>query len=113
MLTPAILATPWLVAEILFLAHLLYQLLLVIRETRGVPVFLGLIVVATLYQVSGWLGFGAMRWLIESVPLHAALAIMVMLQARSFQSVAFQSGPTVRLEEDADVTVNVDMREYA
>ena len=111
MLTPAILATPWLVAEILVLAYLLYQLLLVILGTRSAPVFLGLILVAALYQVSGWLGFGAIRWLIESVLPCAALAIVVVLPARSFQAVAFQSDPYVRLEKDAGVTVNFEMRE--
>ena len=73
--------------------------------------FLGLILVAALYQVSGWLGFGAIRWLIESVLPYGALAIMVTFQALSFQAVTFQSDPYVRLEEDADVTVTVEMRE--
>ena len=81
MLTPAILAAARAIAEILVLTYLLYQLLLVIRGTRAAPVFLGMVIVAALYQVSGWLGFEAIRWLIESVLPYAALAIVVIFQA--------------------------------
>jgi len=80
-LTPVILAALRSVAEILVLSYLLYQLLLVIRGTRAAPVFLGMVIVAAIYQASGWLGFAAIEWLIESIMPYAALAIVVIFQA--------------------------------
>lgn len=103
-LTPAILAPLRAIAEILVLTYLLYHLLLVIRGTHAAPVFLGMLIVAALYQVSGWLGFGAIRWLIESVLPYAALAIIVIFQTeirRTLRQLALSLVPRGRPKQVA------------
>ena len=68
------------ILDVLIVAFLIYELLRLVRGTRAVQVVLGLGLLGLLYEVSSWLEFNTLQWLLRSVVVYAGFAVVVLFQ---------------------------------
>jgi len=73
--------TWWDVLDILVVSILIYELLKLIRGTRGVQLALGLLLVVALFYVSLGLQLETLNWLIRNIIGYVVFAAIVLLQA--------------------------------
>jgi diadenylate cyclase len=69
------------VVDILVVAFIIYQILLLIRGTRAVQMALGLTVVITFFYLSPWRELTTMAWLLENILPYFVFAIIVIFQS--------------------------------
>ena len=69
------------VLDILLVAYLIYQLLLVVRGTRAAHILLGLSLVAVLYYVSRIVGLETLHSIMGNLIPYSVLAIIVLFQS--------------------------------
>lgn len=69
------------VVDILLVAYLIYQLLLVVRGTRAAHILLGLSVLGVLYWASRLLGFETLNTLMANLIPYSMLAILLLFQS--------------------------------
>ncbi len=67
--------------DILLVAYLIYQLLLVVRGTRAAHILLGLSLLGVLYWASRWLGFETLNTLMANLIPYSMLAILLVFQS--------------------------------
>ena len=67
--------------DILLVAYLIYQLLLVVRGTRAAHILLGLSLLGALYWVSRLLGFETLNTLMANLIPYSMLAILLLFQS--------------------------------
>ncbi len=67
--------------DILLVAYLIYQLLLVVRGTRAAHILLGLSLLGVLYWASRWLGFETLNTLMANLIPYSMLAILLLFQS--------------------------------
>lgn len=67
--------------DILLVAYLIYQLLLVVRGTRAAHILLGLSLLGVLYWASRLLGFETMNTLMANLIPYSMLAILLLFQS--------------------------------
>jgi diadenylate cyclase len=67
--------------DILLVAFLIYQLLLVVRGTRAAHILLGLLLVGVLYYASRMLGLETLHSLMTNLIPYSMLAILVLFQS--------------------------------
>lgn len=67
--------------DILLVAFLIYQLLLVVRGTRAAHILLGLSVLAALYFVARWGGLETLGSIMSNLIPYSILAIIVLFQS--------------------------------
>ena len=67
--------------DIVLVAYLIYQLLLVVRGTRAAHILLGLSLVALLYYASRWAGLETLHSLIANLIPYSMLAVIVLFQS--------------------------------
>jgi diadenylate cyclase len=67
--------------DILLVAYLIYQLLLVVRGTRAAHILVGLSVVAGLYYGSRWAGLETLHSIMANLIPYSMLAIIVLFQS--------------------------------
>ena len=76
--------TPWnyitALADIAILAFVIYELLLLIRGTRAVPLLRGLLVLLVVFLVSDFIGLHAVSWILEQVWTIIFLALIIIFQ---------------------------------
>ncbi len=71
----------WLdIIDILIVAVLIYQLLLIIRGTRAFQILLGLFLIFIIYQVSLLLGFYTLHWILNGFLSSIVLIVIVLFQ---------------------------------
>jgi uncharacterized protein (TIGR00159 family) len=82
--------TLWAVLDILILALLIYQLLLLIRGTRSVNILLAMAVLVLLYVLTGpgLIELSAVNGVLGRVLLYIPLAVLVLFQAQIRQALA-------------------------
>ncbi|MBM3808224.1 MAG: TIGR00159 family protein [Acidimicrobiia bacterium] len=73
--------TWWDVLDILVVSILIYELLKLIRGTRGVQLALGMLLVVALFYVSLGLQLETLNWLIRNIIGYVVFAAIVLLQA--------------------------------
>ncbi len=66
--------------DILIVALVIYQILMLIRGTRAVQLVAGLMVLFSAYVVSRWLGLYTLQWLLSYVGLVVPIALLVLFQ---------------------------------
>jgi diadenylate cyclase len=71
----------WDVADILIVAFLIYQALMLIRGTRAMQMAIGLLFVLLLLYASQHLPLQTVNWLIRNVLMYAVIAAIVLFQA--------------------------------
>ncbi len=70
----------WDLVDILIVALIVYQILMLIRGTRAVQLVIGLAVLFGAYVVSRWLGLYTLQWLLSYVGLVVPIALLVLFQ---------------------------------
>jgi diadenylate cyclase len=79
-------AVPWLplriwdLIDILVVAFIVYQILMLIRGTRAVQLVIGLGVLFGAYVLSRWLGLYTLQWLLSYVGLVVPIALLILFQ---------------------------------
>ena len=71
----------WDVADILIVAFLIYQALMLIRGTRAMQMAIGLLFVLLLLYASQHMPLQTVNWLIRNVLMYAVIAAIVLFQA--------------------------------
>lgn len=70
----------WDLLDILVVAFVIYQVLMLIRGTRAVQLVTGLGLLFAAYIVSRWLGLYTLQWLLSYVGLVVPIALLVLFQ---------------------------------
>ncbi|MDX2031055.1 MAG: diadenylate cyclase CdaA [Blastocatellia bacterium] len=68
------------VIDILIVAILIYEVLRLVRGTRAVQMAVGLGLVASLYQLSLWLGLTTVHWVLQNAIFYVGFAVIVLFQ---------------------------------
>jgi len=76
------------IIDILIVAFLLYQALLVVRGTRAGHILVGILVMVVLYAVAVWAGLEALRALLSFIVPYLGLAIIVLFQSEIRRTLA-------------------------
>jgi diadenylate cyclase len=84
--TPSLDATG--IVDILVVAFLVYQCLMVVRGTRAGPILLGILIMVSLYAVAFWGGLEATRTLLSFIVPFIGLAVIVLFQSEIRRTLA-------------------------
>ncbi len=76
------------VVDILVVAFLIYQLILVVRGTRAAQVVAGIGVLLLVYLVSIWLGLELVRSILATLVPYTAIALIVLFQSEIRRTLA-------------------------
>ena len=76
------------VIDILVVAFLVYQCLMVVRGTRAGHILAGILVMVALYAVSLWAGLGALRSVLSLIVPYIGLAVIVLFQSEIRRTLA-------------------------
>jgi diadenylate cyclase len=76
------------VIDIVVVAFVVYQLLMIVRGTRAGHVLVGILTLALAYVVSVWAGLEALRALLNFIVPYTALAIIVLFQSEIRRTLA-------------------------
>lgn len=78
----SVLATidPWDWVDILVLATVIYQILVLMRGTRALQSLVALVGVGALYVASDWLGLSALHWVLDHALVYVVLALLILFQ---------------------------------
>jgi diadenylate cyclase len=76
------------IIDIVIVAFLLYQALLVVRGTRAGHILLGILMMVFLYAVAVWAGLEALRSLLSFIVPYLGLAIIVLFQSEIRRTLA-------------------------
>lgn len=76
------------IIDILVVAFLVYQCLMVVRGTRAGPILLGILIMVSLYAVSLWAGLEATRTLLSFIVPFIGLAVIVLFQSEIRRTLA-------------------------
>lgn len=76
------------IVDILVVAFLVYQCLMVVRGTRAGHILAGILVMVVLYAVSLWAGLGALRSVLALIVPYMGLAVIVLFQSEIRRTLA-------------------------
>src|ERR1700752_1148865 len=76
------------IIDILVVAFLLYQCLMVVRGTRAGPILVGILIMVVLYRVALRAGLEALSWLLSSIVPYMGLAVIVLFQSEIRRTLA-------------------------
>ena len=79
--------------DIIIVAILIYQVLLIIRGTRAFQILLGLFLIFVIYQLSLLLGFYTLHWLLNGF-LSSSILIVIVLFQNEFRRALAKFGKT-------------------
>lgn len=76
------------IIDILVVAFLVYQVLMVVRGTRAGHILIGILVMVSLYALAVWAGLEALRSLLSFIVPYLGLAIIVLFQSEIRRTLA-------------------------
>lgn len=76
------------IVDILVVAFLVYQALLVVRGTRAGHILLGILILVLLYAVALWTGLEALRSVLAFIVPYLGLAVIVLFQSEIRRTLA-------------------------
>jgi diadenylate cyclase len=76
------------VVDILVVAFLVYQVLMVVRGTRAGHVLIGILMMVSIYAIALWAGLEALRSLLSFIVPYIGLAIIVLFQSEIRRTLA-------------------------
>ena len=76
------------IVDILVVAFLLYQCLMVVRGTRAGPILVGILMMVLLYRLALRVGLEALSWLLSSIVPYIGLAVIVLFQSEIRRTLA-------------------------
>jgi len=74
--------------DILLVAFLVYQCLMVVRGTRAGHILVGILMIVALYRISVWAGLGALRFVLYLIVPYIGLAVIVLFQSEIRRTLA-------------------------
>ncbi len=80
--------TPTAIIDILVVAFLVYQTLMVVRGTRAGHILIGILVMVSLYAVALWTGLEALRSVLSFIVPYLGLALIVLFQSEIRRTLA-------------------------
>ena len=83
--------------DIAILAFLIYQLVLLTRQTRAISVIRGLAIIIVASYVSRLMGLTAMNWLLQSILNNGVIALLILFQPELRKALE-QIGRTAKIE---------------
>jgi len=101
------------ILDILIVAVIIYELLLLTRHTRGSALLKGLFLMLVIVAVSNILGLTSLNWLLMAILQNGALVLIILFQPelrkmleRMGRSRLISKGKRKNLEEDRETIVN-------
>ena len=85
------------IVDILIVAVILYELLMLTRQTRGSAVLKGLVLLLVVTWISDLLGLTALNWLLMSIIQNGALVLVILFQPE-LRKVLEQIGRSAKLD---------------
>jgi diadenylate cyclase len=76
------------IIDILVVAFLVYQALMVVRGTRAGHILLGIVIMVSLYAVALWTGLEALRTVLAFIVPYIGLAVVVLFQSEIRRTLA-------------------------
>jgi len=76
------------IIDILVVAFLVYQCMMVVRGTRAGPILLGIVIMVSLYEAALWAGLEALRTLLSFIVPFIGLAVIVLFQSEIRRTLA-------------------------
>src|SRR6516225_1563222 len=76
------------IIDILVVAFVVYQALMVVRGTRAGAILAGILVMVSLYRVAVWTGLEALRSLLSFIVPYLGLAVIVLFQSEIRRTLA-------------------------
>ncbi|MBP7460650.1 MAG: diadenylate cyclase CdaA [Candidatus Delongbacteria bacterium] len=70
----------WDILDIMLVSYILYKLMLLIRDMKAIPLFMGLIIVVFASFAATWLQLSALMWIIETVKTIWVVAFLIIFQ---------------------------------
>jgi len=95
--------------DIALVAIVIYNLLLLIRGTRGVQILLGILFLGGIYGAAGYIGLPTLQKLLGNFILILPIAVIILFQAEIRRALAsFWRSPLFSFgtEEEIDTTIN-------
>ena len=99
--------------DILIVAVVVYELIMLVRQTRGSAVLKGLLFLVLATWISSLFGFTALNWMLNGVLSYGALVLVVLFQPelrRALEQMGrgslFELGHKEINEEDSDVIIS-------
>ena len=86
-LLPVLLEHAW-ILDILVVAFLVYQALMVVRGTRAAHILIGIIIMVLLYAVASWTGLTALRAVLSYIVPYIGIAGIVLFQSEIRRALA-------------------------
>ncbi len=76
------------IVDILVVAFLVYQALMVVRGTRAGHILIGILILVILYAVAAWTGLEALRSVLAYIVPYLGLAVIVLFQSEIRRTLA-------------------------
>jgi diadenylate cyclase len=76
------------VFDILLVAFLFYQLLMIVRGTRAGHILIGIFTLMLIYAISVWAGLEALRSLLSYIVPYTAIAVIILFQSEIRRTLA-------------------------
>ncbi len=76
------------IVDLLVVAAVVYQCLMVVRGTRAGHILVGILVMVSLYSVAAWVGLEALRSVLETIVPFLGLAIIVLFASEIRRTLA-------------------------
>src|SRR5579864_940658 len=76
------------VIDILVVAVLIYQLLMIVRGTRAGHILIGILTMVLIYVLSVWAGLEALRSLLSYIVPYTAIAVTILFQSEIRRTLA-------------------------
>jgi len=76
------------IVDILAVAFLIYQLLMIVRGTRAGHILIGILATVMVYAVAVWTGLEALRSLLSYIVPYTAIAVIILFQSEIRRTLA-------------------------
>src|SRR4029077_14228269 len=80
--------SPTAILDILVVAFLIYQLLMIVRGTRAGHILIGIFTMVLIYAVAVWTGLEALRSLLSYIVPYTAIAVIILFQSEIRRTLA-------------------------
>jgi diadenylate cyclase len=80
--------TPASIVDILVVACLIYQALMIVRGTRAGHILIGILMMVALYVIALYTGLEALRWMLSLIVPYLALAVIILFQSEIRRTLA-------------------------
>jgi len=76
------------VVDILVVAFVIYQLLMIVRGTRAGHILIGILTMVALYAIAVWAGLEALRSVLSYIVPYTAIAVIILFQSEIRRTLA-------------------------